>query len=558
MASDAETITASIAALNEHVRGLRAQNADKETITTEMKKLGELKKRLGQLAGSAREDPKKGRLVLKTPKMAVRERIFSTLTRVFKTHGGVTIDTPVFELKEILTGKYGEDRQLIYDLQDQGGEVCSLRYDLTVPFARFLAMNGTTYPTIKRYHIAKVYRRDAPAMTKGRMREFYQFVSLRDLFHKRQPLKLRRDPHFTIKINHRKILDGIFGLCGVPMEKVRAISSAVDKLDKLPWTDVRREMVDEKGLDRDVADKIGEYVKLKGGPELLSQFRSSPLAENKSAVAGMDDMELLFKYLDVFGITDKVLFVPHLKTHMSFDLSLARGLDYYTGLIYEAVVEGSAPPSAFNASAIPTPASSAPAPQPASKPKPSKKPKPASTDAGDEEVDESQVGLGSIAAGGRCDELVGMFSAAAAGAGGKGAQIPCVGVSVGVERVFSILMQREKEKGTAAGAAKGRSKATEVYVVSVGEGLVEERMRLAKDLWDAGIKAEFMHKLKPKLQRQFEVLEKEQISYVLLIGPDEVKEGMVNVKTQLSAGGEAAGTEEKIPRAEVIEWLKNG
>ncbi|KAG9089256.1 Cytoplasmic and mitochondrial histidine tRNA synthetase [Ceratobasidium sp. 392] len=487
--------------------------------------------------------------------MSIREHIFSTLTRVFKTHGGVTIDTPVFELKEILTGKYGEDSKLIYDLQDQGGELCSLRYDLTVPFARFLAMNGTTYPTIKRYHIAKVYRRDAPAMTKGRMREFYQCdFDIAGVFDPMVPdveilcivteaLTALGIPDFTIKINHRKILDGIFGLCGVPADKVRSISSAVDKLDKLPWADVRHEMVDEKGLAEDVADKIGEYAKLKGGPELLTQLRSSPLAENKTAAAGMDDMEILFKYLNIFGITDK----------MSFDLSLARGLDYYTGLIYEAVVEGSAPPAASNAAAIPTPASTAPAPQPASKPKPSKKAKPQTADADDEELDESQVGVGSIAAGGRYDELVGMFSTAAAGAGGKGTQIPCVGVSVGVERVFSILMQREKEKGSKSG---GRSKATEVYVVSVGEGLIEERMKLAKELWDAGIKAEYMHKLKPKLQRQFEVLEKEQIPYAVMIGPDEAAEGAVKVKTQLSAGGDSAGTEEKMPRAEVINWLK--
>ncbi|KAG9077631.1 Cytoplasmic and mitochondrial histidine tRNA synthetase, partial [Ceratobasidium sp. 370] len=533
MTTNADSVKASIAALNEHIHGLRAQSADKETVAAEMKKLGELKKQLGQLTGSAKEDAKKSRLVLKTPKgtrdwapveMAVREHIFLTLTRVFKTHGGVTIDTPVFELKEILTGKYGEDSKLIYDLQDQGGELCSLRYDLTVPFARFLAMNGTTYPTIKRYHIAKVYRRDAPAMTKGRMREFYQCdFDIAGVFDPMVPdaeilcilteaLTALDISDFTIKINHRKILDGIFGLCGVPAEKASRIADAAplmlltpsppfDKLDKLPWVDVRREMVDEKGLGEDVADKIGEYVKLKGGPELLFQLRSSPLAENKTAVAGMDDMEILFKYLDVFGITSK----------MSFDLSLARGLDYYTGLIYEAVVEGSAPPAASNASAIPTPVSTAPAPQRASKPKSSKKPKPATADADDEELDESQVGVGSIAAGGRYDELVGMFSAAAAGAGGKGTQIPCVGVSVGVERVFSILMQREKEKGAVAGAGKARSKATEVYVVSVGEGLVEDRMRLAKELWDAGIKAEFMHKIKPKLQRQFEVLEKEQI-----------------------------------------------
>jgi len=109
--------------------------------------------------------------------MAVREKIFSTIIGVFKKHGGITIDTPVFELKEILSGKYGEDSKLIYDLEDQGGEKCSLRYDLTVPFARFLAMNGKEFQNIKRYHIAKVYRRDQPAMTKGRMREFYQCVS---------------------------------------------------------------------------------------------------------------------------------------------------------------------------------------------------------------------------------------------------------------------------------------------------------------------------------------------------------------------------------------------
>ena len=110
--------------------------------------------------------------------MLLRNQIFKTITSIFELHGGVTIDTPVFELKEILAGKYGEDSKLIYDLQDQGGELCSLRYDLTVPFARFLAMNGTAYSSIKRYHIAKVYRRDNPAMTKGRMREFYQCVRL--------------------------------------------------------------------------------------------------------------------------------------------------------------------------------------------------------------------------------------------------------------------------------------------------------------------------------------------------------------------------------------------
>lgn len=104
--------------------------------------------------------------------MTVREMVFKTITDVFKRHGAMAIDTPVCERKDVLTGKYGEDSKLIYDLQDQGGELLSLRYDLTVPFARYLAQNKIQ--NLKRFHIAKVYRRDNPSVTKGRFREFYQ------------------------------------------------------------------------------------------------------------------------------------------------------------------------------------------------------------------------------------------------------------------------------------------------------------------------------------------------------------------------------------------------
>jgi len=92
--------------------------------------------------------------------MSIREKAFSTIRGVFQKHGASEIDTPVFELKETLTGKYGEDSKLIYDLQDQGGELLALRYDLTVPFARYVALNNVA--SIKRFHIAKVYRRDQP------------------------------------------------------------------------------------------------------------------------------------------------------------------------------------------------------------------------------------------------------------------------------------------------------------------------------------------------------------------------------------------------------------
>ena len=111
----------------------------------------------------------KSKTALKIPKgtrdwmgadIILRDRIFSAVGDVFKRHGATPLDTPVFELKDILAGKYGEDSRLIYDLADQGGEICALRYDLTVPFARWLAMNNVQ--NIKRYQIAKVYRRDQP------------------------------------------------------------------------------------------------------------------------------------------------------------------------------------------------------------------------------------------------------------------------------------------------------------------------------------------------------------------------------------------------------------
>lgn len=410
--------------------------------------------------------------------MVIRDKIFATITEVFKRHGAVTIDTPAFELKEILAGKYGEDSKLIYDLADQGGEICSLRYDLTVPFARWLAMNRDIQ-NIKRYHIAKVYRRDQPAMTKGRMREFYQCDF--DIAGNYDPMVpdaeivrittevfegLGWKGRYTIKLNHRKILDGIFEVCGVPTEKIRTISSAVDKLDKLPWEEVRKEMTEEKGLAPEVADKIGEYVVLKGQTDLLEKLKAdTTLTANASMKAGLEDMTLLFQYLEAFNTVSNV----------SFDLSLARGLDYYTGVIFEVVTEGSAP--------LATTSTAAAAP-----PRPSKKPSSAKAgaDFDEDRSSDPSVGVGSVAAGGRYDNLVGMFS-------GKN-QIPCVGISFGVDRIFSITKAR---MAADANATQVRNNEVDVYVMAFGgkgfTGLLKERLAVCTQLWDAGIKVWSIH-----------------------------------------------------------------
>ena len=461
--------------------------------------------------------------------MVIRDKIFNTITQVFKRHGAVTIDTPVFELKEILAGKYGEDSKLIYDLADQGGEITSLRYDLTVPFARWLAMNRDIQ-NIKRYHIAKVYRRDQPAMTKGRMREFYQCDF--DIAGTYDPMlpdaeivrivtevfdALGWENTYTIKLNHRKILDGIFEVCGVPEDKIRTISSAVDKLDKLPWAEVRKEMTEEKGLDGAVADKIGEWVVLKGKKDLLQKLQADPaLSANPSMQQGMKDLELMFDYLEAFNA-----FAP-----VSFDLSLARGLDYYTGVIYEIVTEGSAPST--------TPAAAEVVPAPA------KKNKKSSTDPDEDRSSDPSIGVGSVAAGGRYDNLVGMFS-------GK-TQIPCVGISFGVDRIFSITKARLEASKS---AEQVRNNEVDVYVMAFGgkgfTGLLKERMSVCATLWEAGIKvcsssilpqsntdclfqAEFLYKVKPKLPNQFKAAEVNGVPFAIVLGEEELKQGKAKIK----------------------------
>ncbi|KFR09664.1 Histidine--tRNA ligase, cytoplasmic, partial [Opisthocomus hoazin] len=422
-------------------------------IAKEVAKLLEMKAQLGG-------DEGKHKFVLKTPKgtrdyspkqMAIRERVFNAIITCFKRHGAEVIDTPVFELKETLTGKYGEDSKLIYDLKDQGGELLSLRYDLTVPFARYLAMNKIT--NIKRYHIAKVYRRDNPAMTRGRYREFYQCdFDIAGQFDPMIPdaecLKIVHEilsdlklGDFLVKVNDRRILDGMFAVCGVSDSKFRTICSTVDKLDKMPWEEVRSEMVGEKGLSPEAADRIGEYVQLHGGLDLIERLLQDPkLSQNKLAREGL--------------------------------VSLARGLDYYTGVIFEAVL----------------------------------------LQQENDHVEES-VSVGSVAGGGRYDGLVGMFDP-------KGRKVPCVGVSIGIERIFSILEQRVE-----ASEEKIRTTETQVLVASA-----QKRLKLISELWDAGIKAEVLYKKNPKLLNQLQYCEDTGIPLVAIVGEQELKDGVVKLR----------------------------
>ncbi|XP_066198627.1 histidine--tRNA ligase, mitochondrial [Saccopteryx leptura] len=440
------------------------------------------------LTSQLKPHQEKSNVIIKTPKgtrdfspqqMVVREKILDIIVSCFKRHGAKGLDTPAFELKEMLTKKYGEDSGFIYDLQDQGGELLSLRYDLTVPFARYMAMNKLK--TMKRYHVGKVWRRESPAIVQGRYREFCQCdFDIAGHFDPMIPdaeclkiiceiLSALQLGDFLIKVNHRRILVGMFAVCGVPENKFHAICSSIDKLDKMSWKDVRHEMVAKKGLAPEVADRIGDYVQCHGGVSLVEQMFQDPrLSLNKQALEGLGDLKLLFEYLTLFGIKEKVY----------FDLSLARGLEYYTGVIYEAVLR-------------PTPA----------------------------QAEEEPLNVGSVAAGGRYDGLVSMFNP-------NGHKVPCVGLSIGVERIFSIVEQRMKTFGEMIQMTE-----TQVFVATPQKNFLQERLKLIAELWDAGIKAELMYKNNPKLLKQLHYCENLGIPLVVIIGEQELKEGVIKLRS---------------------------
>lgn len=222
-------------------------------------------------------------------------------------------------------------------------------------------------------------------------------------------------------------------------------------------------MVNVKKLDPDVADKIQPLVALNGRcRDLLEKLSSEKtFAENKSGSAGLSQMALLFDYLEAYGVADRCY----------FDLSLARGLDYYTGIIFEAIT-----------------------------------------------LDKS-VGVGSISGGGRYDNLIEMFG---------GEKVPSIGFSVGIERVFTILEQREKRKKV---EEKMRTSETEVLVMSPDQGMLIERMKICRQLWNAGIKAELLHKQNPKIKAQLNYADEHRIPFGIIIGSQEAKDGVLNVKS---------------------------
>lgn len=338
----------------------------------------------------------KGTFDLNPQETLTTESIISKTRKIFEIHDGVPITTPTFELREILMNKYGDDTKLIYDLEDQGGDICSLRYDLTVPFSRYLCSNNIR--KMRRYQIANVFRRDNPSIKTGRRREFIQADfdicgNSLPMVYDAEILKMIYDilrsfelPYpIKIKVNDKRILIGLLGLSGIPVELRQTICSTIDKVEKLSKTEFEEELR-MKGLDDVKIENINKFII---GNKGTNEYVMSKLKEmdDEEIKRGVLDMETLFKYLKIYNVTDVV-----------FDLSLARGLDYYTGLIIEAIYEGSE--------------------------------------------------VGSVAGGGRYDNLCDSLSE------GK-LKTPCVGFSIGVTRIFALTQLKNIEYDVFIGSGYG-------------------------------------------------------------------------------------------------------
>ena len=328
-------------------------------------------------------------------RMILRQYVIGQLRTIFERFGFEPMETPAIEYAETLEGKFGEEGdKLLYRFEDRGGRRVALRYDLTVPLARVAAMHAELTCPFKRYQISPVWRAERPQ--KGRYREFWQcdvdtvgtesmladaevvnvvYLALHSLGFDR----------FVVKINNRKILAALALYAGVPPAEAGGIYRAIDKLDKIGREAVERELAGE-GLSAEVTNRLFDILgESQSDEETLARTRER-LAEFPSGLEGVDELTRLVSYLDAAGVP---------ASSRKIDLSMVRGLDYYTGPIFETVVE---------------------------------EPK-----------------IGSVSGGGRYDKLVGLFSRD---------DIPATGVSFGLERLIDVIeelgMRPESVRATTA------------------------------------------------------------------------------------------------------------
>ena len=453
--------------------------------------------------------------------MACRNYIFDTVKSIFKKYGYAPLETPAMENLTTLLGKYGDEGdKLLFKILNSGEafagvdaeelshsnalslKVCEkgLRYDLTVPFARYVVQhqNEITFP-FKRFQIQPVWRADRPQ--KGRYREFYQCdvdvigsqsqINELELVQIADEVFRKLDINVCIKINNRKVLQGLAEIIGHP-DKLVDITVAIDKIDKIGLQAVKEEL-SERGIDSDGIAILEPILQMQGtNREKLSAIRTvlagssttsgcSSSASGSSApgstasevgLKGVDELEELFNYIESANIKQKV----------EIDLSLARGLNYYTGAIFE--------------------------------------------------VKALDFQIGSICGGGRYDNLTGIFGLP---------NISGVGISFGADRIYDVLKGLDK-------FPKDAIEGTKLLFSNMGSAETAYALPIAARLRSQGISCE-IYPDNTKLKKQFDYATKKGIRYFAIIGEDEIKAGEVTLKDLTT------GTQQRVPKEELSSLL---
>lgn len=407
-----------------------------------------------------------------------RQHVLRTIAGVFESFGFAPLTTPALEYAEVLLGKYGEEGdKLLYRFEDNGGRDIALRYDLTVPLARVVAQHRDLEVPFRRYQIAPVWRAEKPG--KGRFREFLQCdvdvvgePSIRAdaecLTVGLQVMRALGVPGVIARVNNRKILDGLLDGLGVDgTERRHAVLRIVDKLPKIGRDGVSRELSEAVGLDSQAQEKLFGFLALDTSGGLAGV--EAAVGDTEQGRLGVEELGELLALMHAAGLGEQV----------EVDLSIARGLDYYTGTIYETFVLG-------------------------------------------------HENYGSVMSGGRYDTLLGMFLKQSS---------PAVGISVGVDRLLSLL--------TEMGVIEGRAGAADVFAVLFDADGYGALQQAAQQLREAGVKVEVS--LKPaKLGKQIRYAERKGYRWVLIAGSDDLARGELGLK-DLTTGEQQSVALDDIP-----------
>jgi histidyl-tRNA synthetase len=450
--------------------------------------------------------------------MAKRQFILNNIRFVFQKYGFMPLETPAMENLSTLTGKYGDEGdQLLFKILNSGDYLKDvdqskletrnsklvtssisekgLRYDLTVPFARYVVMNrGEITLPFKRYQIQPVWRADRPQ--KGRYREFFQcdadVVGTDSLVNEAEIVLMIKEvfgllqiKDFTIKINHRGVLAGLAETAGAKGNE-GSLFVAIDKLDKIGEDKVAEELR-TKGFTDENIKQVFETLKTTGTNAEKIKKLAVRFVNSENGKRGLEDLNKVFSILESyeFRVSGSGYTQPETRNaELEFDISLARGLSYYTGTIFEVKV--------------------------------------------------NNVSIGSVSGGGRYDNLVEAF--------GSKEKLSGVGISFGIDRIYDVMEELNL-------FPKEAIQFTKVLIVHMEEESMKYGMRIAQSLRFNNIPTEIYPEIS-KVKKQLDYANKKQIPFAVIIGQDEMAAGKVALKNLIT------GDQESLDLHALIEKLK--